>query len=120
MCDARGGQSNTRFCAAHGNRRAGRDSGFGVGPDRFVSAIIASVALILCSALWVTLHGALAYGLIRRSPLGARLFWLLVPPLAWLAPYWGYRHHLRWLSSAWVLCGTAYLVLLVVATRWPT
>jgi hypothetical protein len=84
-----------------------------------VSAIVASIALIVCSALWVTLHGALAYGLTRRSPLGVKLLWLLFPPLAWLAPYWGFRHRLRWWSLAWIGCGAVYLGLVVLALRWP-
>ena len=84
-----------------------------------MSAIVASVALLVCSALWVTLHGALAYRLIRRSPLGVRLLWLLVPPLAWLAPYWGFQHRLHGLSITWVLCALSYATLLLVALRWP-
>lgn len=84
-----------------------------------MSAVVVSVALLVAFAAWVTLHAALAFGLIRRSPRRWSLCWLLLPPLVWLAPYWGLQHRLRWLSIGWLVCAAAYLALLFVGVRWP-
>jgi hypothetical protein len=62
----------------------------------------------------------LAYGLIRHGAQRWRLLWLLLPPLVWLAPYWGFRHRLKGLSIVWLACGVTYVALLVVGSRWPT
>jgi hypothetical protein len=85
-----------------------------------VSATVVSIALLVSFTSWVILHAALAYGLIRRRRRRWALLWLVVPPLVWLAPYWGFKHRLLGLSVSWIVCAAAYLALLFVGARWPT
>lgn len=84
-----------------------------------MSAVVVSIALLVAFGLWVTLHCALAYGLVRRSDLRWQLLWLLLPPTAWLAPYWGFRYRLRWSALLWLVTFAAYVGLLVTGLRWP-
>lgn len=83
-----------------------------------MSAIVVSVALLVCFGLWITLHCALAYGLVRHTDKRWQLLWLLFPPAVWLGPYWGFKSRLRLLSVSWVVCLALYLGLLVAGLRW--
>lgn len=85
-----------------------------------MSAIAVSIALVSSFALWATLHGVLAFGLIRRSPLGWWLLLLAFPITLWLAPYWGFKHGLKLRSAAWLLMLLMYVVLLLVGARWQS
>jgi hypothetical protein len=83
-----------------------------------VSAVAVSVALLVSFGLWVTLHCALAYGLIRRTGKRWQLLWLLLPPAMWLAPYWGFQHRLPGLATLWIVSFSAYLGLLLAGFGW--
>jgi hypothetical protein len=107
-----------RFCTNGIWSRIAAHHRFVVRAGEFVSAIVVSVALLTCFGLWVTLHCALAYRLVRRTDKRWQLLWLLLPPVAWLAPYWGFRSNLRALSVSWLVCCAAYLTLLFVGSSW--
>ncbi len=74
-----------------------------------------SIALILSFACFVTAHYSLAFRLILHSRPRWRGWLTLVPVVAWLAPYWGYRAGMQRAAWLWVGCFGAYMVSLVLA-----
>jgi hypothetical protein len=70
--------------------------------------------LLVAFGALVTVHVALAFGLLARRPRwhGAVAFFL--PPFA---PYFGARQGLRGRTFAWLALAVAYVVALVVASR---
>jgi hypothetical protein len=80
-----------------------------------MTALALPVALVLLFALFLTAHCALALGLIAASPPNWKGLLVLLPPLAWLAPYWGYRagmHRRTWL---WGLSLASYALVRIGA-----
>ena len=72
------------------------------------------VALLVGSfATLVTVHLALAAGLVRRRPHWRGAAALLLPPLA---PYWGFRVGMRKRVIVWVAALSVYAVSLVAVT----
>jgi hypothetical protein len=64
-------------------------------------------ALVGSFALLVTVHVALAAGLVKRPPRWRGPVALLVPPLA---PYWGMRERMRVRTSLWLGALMVYIV----------
>lgn len=69
-------------------------------------------ALILAFAVWVTVHVALAIGLVRRSPRWRGPLALVCPPLA---PYWGMETGMKRRSGVWLLALCVYIVARIAA-----
>ena len=72
--------------------------------------LLVFIALCVALAGWVTVHVALAVGLLRRHPRWRGPVGFFVAPLA---PVFGFMAKLRVRSVLWVLCAVAYAVL-----RW--
>ena len=80
-----------------------------------MSSVLLSVALIAVLAAFLCVHAWLALGLIEaRRPRWHGLL-VLLPPLWWLAPYWGYKAGLRGRTWGWFGTFTAYVALRVVS-----
>jgi hypothetical protein len=80
------------------------------------SNLLVASLLVLSSAAWFTIHVALCWGLWSRLD-GSRLRWLvLVPPSAWLAVVWGFKHGLRGRAMSWLVCACTYLGSLLAST----
>jgi hypothetical protein len=80
-----------------------------------MNVVVLSIALIVLFAAFLAAHAALAIGLIRnRSPWWHGLL-VILPPLAWLAPYWGRRAGLNKRTWFWVGSLAAYIVVRVLA-----
>ncbi|HTM46340.1 MAG TPA: hypothetical protein VL137_15375 [Polyangiaceae bacterium] len=73
-----------------------------------------AATLVLSFAAWLTLHVVLVARLLFRSPRWMSLLALL-PPLAPLAPYWGYQTGLRRSAISWGAALAAYAVALAFA-----
>ena len=69
-------------------------------------------SLVLSFALLVTVHVALAAGLLLRPPRARGLLALVVPPFA---PYFGIRERMWTRSILWLLCFVAYVAARVAA-----
>lgn len=74
-----------------------------------------TAALLLSFALLATVHLSLAWALARKRSWQALA--ALFPPLAWLAPYWGYREGMKKRALFWGLCFGAYVIVLLGALR---
>jgi hypothetical protein len=84
-----------------------------------MSILLLPLALVVLFALFLTAHLALAWGLlIERRPNWQGLL-VLLPPLAWLAPYWGLRHGMRVRSWLWLGSLLSYCVVRAAAA-WLT
>lgn len=69
-----------------------------------LGSLVGSFAILLIA------HLTLAFGLVtRRSPRWHAAM-VLVPPLAWLAPYWGFRSGMKVRAVVWVLALIAYVI----------
>jgi hypothetical protein len=68
--------------------------------------------LVVASAIHVTAHVALAWGLMRRGPAWRGLMALVLHPLA---PLWGYEARLLKRSALWVVSLFVYGVALVIS-----
>jgi uncharacterized membrane protein YhaH (DUF805 family) len=77
--------------------------------------LVLAIVLITSLATLVTCHCSLAFGLIRQHAVQRQGWLLLLPPTAWLAPYWGYRAGLRARSLIWTGSLVVYLVALLLA-----
>lgn len=87
-----------------------------VPPSTAMNAdLVLAIVLITSLATLVTCHCSLAFGLIRRHTVQRQGWLLLLPPTAWLAPYWGYRAGLRARSLVWTGSLIVYLVALLLA-----
>ncbi len=71
--------------------------------------------LVLSFALLTTAHFALAWGLFTRKTPRWHGLLVLVPVVAWLAPYWGYRLGMKLRALAWAASFTAYVIALSLA-----
>lgn len=76
-----------------------------------------TAALVFSSALWLTVHAALALGLVRQLKPRWQALWLIVPACVWLAPYWGFRNNLRFRSTLWCVSLAVYLATLALTLR---
>ena len=77
--------------------------------------LLHSVILLTSFALWLTSHLSLAWGIARRhSPRWHGLV-VLLPVVAWLAPYWGFREGMALRASIWCLSLGAYIISLWAA-----
>jgi hypothetical protein len=72
--------------------------------------------LLVTFALAVTVHVAIVFGLLRRSPRWHALVALVVPPFA---PYWAWREDMRIRASLWMGAVVVYVVMLLLASRGP-
>jgi hypothetical protein len=70
--------------------------------------------VVLAFGALVTVHVALAFGLVARRPRWHGAVALFLPPLA---PYFGARQGLRGRTFAWLTLAIAYVVALIVAWR---
>lgn len=70
------------------------------------------VALVGSFALLVTVHLALAAGLLVRAPRWRAAIALLVPPLA---PYWGMQERMRIRTALWLGALAVYILARVTA-----
>jgi hypothetical protein len=70
------------------------------------------VALVGSFALLVTVHVALAAGLLLRSPRWRAPIAFLVPPLA---PYWGMQEGMRVRTALWLSALGVYILARVTA-----
>jgi hypothetical protein len=74
-----------------------------------MNTVLLSAALIVLLALFLWVHAGLAFGLISlRRPRWQGLL-VLLPPLWWLAPYWGYQAGLRKRAWAWLITLVGYV-----------
>jgi hypothetical protein len=73
-----------------------------------------AAVLVLSFAAWLTVHLVLVARLLFRSPRWLSLL-ALFPPLAPLAPYWGYQTGLRKSALAWGAALGTYAVALAFA-----
>lgn len=69
--------------------------------------------LVLVAAAWLTVHLWLTLSLAVRTELGLRALLALVPPLVFLAPWWGMTWQKRTWSLLWLVLGASYLTLTV-------
>jgi len=76
------------------------------------SDVVKVAAVVLAFAAWVTVHVALAAGLMARKHWGKGFASLVVPVLA---PYWGIREGMNARAAAWVGLVVAYVVARIVA-----
>jgi hypothetical protein len=68
--------------------------------------------LVVAFAAWTTAHGMLVLGLLRRPRPWRAPVALLLPPLA---PFWGWRHKMRWRAGLWLVAAAVYGVALARA-----
>jgi hypothetical protein len=71
------------------------------------------VVLVTAFAALVTTHVTLAVGLARRAPRWHALVALVVAPLA---PWWGWRAHMRVRGALWVAAAAVYAAALTAAS----
>jgi hypothetical protein len=74
-----------------------------------------SIALLVSFAAFITAHAVLAFGLIIEQRGRWRCWLVLLPPAAWLAPYWGYRAGMHRRAVTWGVMLLAYLISLALA-----
>jgi len=77
-----------------------------------VDTVIVTLLVGSFAAL-ITVHLALAAGLVRRRPHWQGAAALVLPPLA---PYWGFRVGMRRRAIAWVAALCVYAVSLLAAS----
>ena len=70
------------------------------------------LALVGSFALFLTVHVALAAGLVRRVPRWRAPVALLFPPLA---AYWGMRERMRLRTSLWLGAAMVYIIARIIA-----
>ncbi len=70
------------------------------------------LVLVVAFAALLTAHVTLAVGLVRRTPRWRALVALFVAPLA---PWWGWRAHMRVRGAVWVAAAAVYGVALMVS-----
>jgi hypothetical protein len=75
---------------------------------------VALALLVLAFATLLTVHLMLAAGLAARAPRWRGAVALVLPPLA---PWWGWRTHLRARTILWLVAAAIYIALLVFAMR---
>ncbi len=68
--------------------------------------------LVVALAAFVTVHVAIAYGLVWRRPRWHALAGFFVLPLA---PYWAWREHMRVRTGIWGGALVLYIVAAIVA-----
>jgi hypothetical protein len=74
--------------------------------------LVVVIGLVLASALLVTAHVAITYGLAWRTPRWRAPVGFLVMPLA---PYWAWREGMRVRAGIWVGALVVYVIATVVA-----
>lgn len=74
-----------------------------------MNSVVLSIALIVLLALFLCVHGWLALGLISLQKPRWRGLLVLLPPLWWLAPYWGFQQGLRKRAWFWFVCFGGYV-----------
>lgn len=79
------------------------------------SSLTVTVLMLLSFATLVTAHLALAYGLIRTPGHALKGVLLMIPPFAWLAPFWGKQHGLLVRTWIWGISAGVYLSTLAVS-----
>jgi hypothetical protein len=75
-----------------------------------VKDIVLLSVTVLAFALLVTVHLAIALGLLQRPPRSRALLAFVVAPLA---PYFALRERMTFRAVAWIVSAAAYLVV-----RW--
>ena len=75
---------------------------------------VAFAVLVVSFAILVTTHVTLAFGLARRAPAGKALLAFVVAPLA---PWWGWRAHMRVRGLLWMAASAVYVVALALCMR---
>ena len=78
--------------------------------------LLHSLFLLLSFATWVTMHLALAWGLLAHKQPRWHGLVVLVPVAAWLAPYWGFRLGMKRRVVVWLSSLIAYVIALVGST----
>lgn len=71
--------------------------------------LVLVVVLVVAFGVLVTVHVALAFGLLRRRPRWRGLVALFVVPLA---PIWGWRERMRVRGALWIAAAAVYAVAL--------
>lgn len=74
--------------------------------------ILIVATLVLAFALAVTVHVAIALGLLKRTPRWRAPVAFVVPVFA---PYWAWREHMRRRAVLWGLAVAIYLIALIAA-----
>jgi hypothetical protein len=75
-----------------------------------------TLVLLFSFAVFCTTHVALVVALLFKEPRWKALL-ALVPPLAPLAPYWGFRNGLPRYAWLWIVALGVYLPCLIAAYR---
>jgi hypothetical protein len=78
---------------------------------------VVGLGLLLCFACLLTVHLAIAVGLLRRFPRW-RGWVSLLPPLAPFAIYWALKENMHIRAGLWGVSLVGYLLLLSVAYMW--
>lgn len=74
-----------------------------------------ALTLVISFASWLVVHAAIAMALFRRHEPRWTVCLLALPPLFWLAPYWGLKHRLHARVGLWLACVVIYAVALTLA-----
>jgi hypothetical protein len=72
------------------------------------------LVLVGAFAVLLTAHITLSVGLLRRAPRWHALVAFFVAPLA---PWWGWRAHMRFRGAVWIAAATVYALALTVSLR---
>jgi hypothetical protein len=79
-----------------------------------VKDIVLFLVTLVAFALLVTVHCAIAFGLVRRRPRSRALLALVVVPLA---PYFAWRERMKFRAGVWVASALVYGVALCLSRR---
>src|SRR5690606_27351986 len=96
--------------ASKGRTTGGLD---GYDGAHLVKDIVVVGLVVLAFAVLLTVHVAIAFGLLGRRPRWRGLVALLVVPLA---PFWAWRERMRVRAGLWAAAALVYVVARVIAS----